>query len=244
MRTEGIDVLEEWFRWAEEWSMLLRMYGRIAPASKVLEIGCGLGRVAFALRYILTRGSYEGFDIAKDKVDFLAGSFHARFPNFTFSWADISNTYYNPSGKIRPSNYEFPYPDAHFDIVFAASVFTHMLPENTARYFMETSRVLNRGGRCLFSFFILDNYRPGAKRPLGFNRSSFDFDYRLEPYGDDFALANPDNPEEMTAYRASLLEHFAHRAGLSLVERPLPGLWSGSFDHWVGAQDLLVLSKG
>ena len=27
MAHEGITVLEEWFRWAEEWSMLLRIYG-------------------------------------------------------------------------------------------------------------------------------------------------------------------------------------------------------------------------
>src|ERR1051325_8056212 len=58
MGKEGITVLEEWFRWAEEWSFLLRIYGRIRMNSHVLEIGCGLGRTAFPLRYILLNGKY------------------------------------------------------------------------------------------------------------------------------------------------------------------------------------------
>ncbi len=49
MHTEGITVIEEWFRWAEEWSCLLRMYGGLAKQSRVLEISCGLGRTAFPL---------------------------------------------------------------------------------------------------------------------------------------------------------------------------------------------------
>jgi ubiquinone/menaquinone biosynthesis C-methylase UbiE len=85
MRQEGIDVLEEWFRWAEEWSMLLRIYGHITPSSSVLEIGCGLGRIAFPLRFILSAdGSYEGFDICQNKIVFLERTFHRAYPHFRF----------------------------------------------------------------------------------------------------------------------------------------------------------------
>jgi SAM-dependent methyltransferase len=109
MRQEGIEVLEEWFRWGEEWSMLLRIYGRISHSSAVLEIGCGLGRVAFPLRYILSSdGSYEGFDISKVKIDFLESRFHRAHPNFHFILANLHNTFYNPRGTIKPTNYRFP----------------------------------------------------------------------------------------------------------------------------------------
>ena len=60
MRTEGIEVLEEWFRWGEEWSVLLRAFGGLRITSDVLEIGCGLGRIAFPLRYVLRDGTYRG----------------------------------------------------------------------------------------------------------------------------------------------------------------------------------------
>jgi SAM-dependent methyltransferase len=244
MRLEGIENLEEWFRWAEEWSMLLRIYGRITHQSTVLEIGCGLGRVAFPLRYLLTQeGSYHGLEIVREKVDFLDGSFHAAHPNFYFTWADISNTYYNPAGRTRPAEYVFPFLNGTFDLVYAASVFTHMLPENVERYFAETSRVLKRGGRALFSFFLLDFYRPGQPRPLGFKNSAFNFDHTYGQWGDSFATVVPDNPEQMTAFRLDLIERFARAVDLTMAEAPLPGLWSGSTKTWVGAQDLVVFTK-
>src|SRR5579871_6584633 len=68
MLQERIENLEEWFRWGEEWSFLLRQYGRLTSRSQVLEIGCGLGRIAFSLRHLLSGGLYRGFDIIRDKI--------------------------------------------------------------------------------------------------------------------------------------------------------------------------------
>jgi UDP-glucose 4-epimerase len=244
MRREGIDVLEEWFRWAEEWSMLLRVYGGIRRESAVLEIGCGLGRIAFPLRYVLTSaGTYNGFDISREKIAFLDRAFHRAHPHFRFAWADIHNTHYNPHGQIRAVDYRFPYPNGTFDVVYAASVFTHMLPEAVAHYLRESTRVLKPGGRCVFSFFLLDHYQPGQPRPLGFSRPDFNFDHPYGDFGNDVAIVVPDNPEQMTAYRLRLIERFASDAGLALAQPPLPGLWSGSASTWVGAQDVLLLAK-
>ena len=243
MGTEGITVMEEWFRWAEEWSMLLRVYGGITKRSHVLEIGCGLGRTAFPLRYILLEGRYDGFEICKEKVDFLQQNFHKAYHNFNFIWANIHNTYYNPGGEIQAVNYSFPYEDSSFDLVYAASVFTHMLPDIAAHYFKQTARVLKPNGRAIFSFFVLDNYWPGHPRPLGFARPGFNFDYSYETFGSDFRIANPNNPEEMTAYKKTLVLKYAEDAGLEMVQDPLPGFWSGSTANWIGVQDLVVLRK-
>jgi SAM-dependent methyltransferase len=244
MRSEGIDVLEEWFRWAEEWSMLLRVYGRITRTSSVLEIGCGLGRIAFPLRYVLSpEGSYNGFEICEEKVAFLNRTFHPAYPHFQFTWANIRNAFYNPHGAITASNYEFPYPDSTFDIVYAASVFTHLMPDTTAHYMHETARVLKSGGRAIFSFFLLDHYLPGRVRPLGFAREAFNFDHSYDSYGDNFAIVVPEVPEQMTAYRFDLANQLLTDAGLRLAEPPVPGLWSGATEHWVGMQDILALRK-
>lgn len=243
MRTEGITVLEEWFRWAEEWSFLLRQYGKIRTDSRVLEIGCGLGRTAFPLRYMLLNGSYDGFEICKYKIDFLQEHFTKAYANFKFIWANIHNTYYNPGGKIDAENYVFPYDNDKFDIVYAASVFTHLLPRITENYFKETARVLKKDGRAVFSFFVLDNYRPGQPRPLGFARAGFNFDHEYLSYGSEFRISNPDNPEEMTAYKKLLIEKYAKQEGLELAEEPVTGFWSGSSETWIGAQDIVVLRK-
>lgn len=244
MRTEGIDVLEEWLRWAEEWSVLLRVYGPLRRDGAMLEIGCGLGRVAFALRYLLSeRGSYDGFEIVRAKVDFLA-AFTRAHPNFRFAWADVCNTYYNPSGTTRAEDYRFPYEDGCFDVVFAASVFTHMLPPAMAHYLAESARVLRPGGRCVFSFFLLDHYDPRRPRPHGFAREAFAFDHAWGDHGDGFAIGVPENPEEMTAYSRALIERTARAAGLRIADSGIvPGLWSGAATAPVGAQDVVVLEK-
>lgn len=244
LKSEGPAILEEWFRWAEEWSMILRVYGQVTRSGKLLEIGCGLGRIAFPLRYILSsEGTYDGFEICKPKVEFLNKNFHPAHPNFTFIWADINNTYYNPQGTVKAKDFAFPYPDNSFDIVFAASVFTHMLPDTAEHYFKETARVLKPGGRAVFSFFLLDFYRPGQPRPLHFAKPEFSFDHSYDPYGDQFAIAVPDNPELMTAYKLQMIEQFIQQSQLTLSQAPIPGIWSGSSETWVSAQDLVVLKK-
>lgn len=243
MRQEGVEVVEDWFAWANEWSMLLRIYGGLSSTSNVLEIGCGLGRIAFALRGILTPGgTYVGFEIVPEKIGFLHRTFQSAYTNFQFTWADVHNTYYNPKGRTRASEYRFPYDDATFDVVYAASVFTHTLPEVAARYFRESARVLRPGGRCVFSFFLLDNYEPGRTRPSGFAHPRFDIDHEYGGWGAEFAVANTSNPEEMTGFRVRLLERLGNDAGL-VLERTLPGLWSGSYDAWVATQDVVILAK-
>jgi hypothetical protein len=118
-----------------------------------------------------------------------------------------------------------------------------MLPEAAARYFAESANVLKAGGRCVFSLFLLDNYRPGQPRPLGFSRPSFNFDQSYGDYGADFATVVPENPEQMTAYSLGMIERFADQVGLELDQAPLPRLWSGSSQTWAGAQDVVVLRK-
>jgi SAM-dependent methyltransferase len=244
MGLEGITTLEEWFRWAEEWSMLLRVYGRMGLRDSVFEIGCGQGRVAFALRYLLKDGWYCGFDISASAIKRLTDGFHRRHPNFRFLYEDVHNTHYNPQGRIRPVDLRFPAETGSMDLVYAASIFTHMLPENTAHYFREAARILRPGGRCVFSFFLLDFYHPGQARPFVFARPDFNFDHPYGGFGRDFAIADVENPERMTAFSTDLVRRMAADAGLSLVTDPVPGLWSGTHDAPVGAQDVVVLQRG
>lgn len=242
MREEGITILEEWFRWGEEWSMLLRSHGKLTPSSDVLEIGCGLGRIAFAIRYLVRQGTYTGFEIVRRKVDFLQAHFSRTHPNFSFEWADVSNTYYNPGGRLNPTQYRFPADDASKDLIYAASVFTHMTPEHAAHYLREAARVLRPGGRCVFSFFLLERYAPGAARPFNFGGPAFAFELHLPQWGEGFAYVNADNPEQMTAYRTSLIDRLAQEAGLGIAD-VTPGLWSGTEPAAAPTQDLVVLTR-
>src|SRR5262249_36838661 len=77
---------------------------------------------------------------------------------------------------VLSASYAFPFPDSSFDVVYAASLFTHLLPDETANYFHQCRRVLRPAGRCLFSCFLLDFYRGRGKSisPL------YEFEHPLE----------------------------------------------------------------
>lgn len=234
--------LEEWYRWAEEWSVLLRVYADLGRDSTVLDIGCGLGRIAFAIKYVVSEGRYLGFDVGRQFIDFLQAHFTPAHRHFRFKHADIHNSYYNPEGQFSGAEFTFPCGDGEFDLAFAASVFTHMEPETTANYFREAGRALRVGGKCLFSFFILDHYTPGASRPNRFGEPDFNFDHGYRDHGDRFAIVDPENPEFMTSYSIAMIEEMAAQAGLRM-KTLVPGLWSGKFPRWIGTQDMVVLEK-
>ncbi len=101
--------------------------GRLEPQESVLDIGCGIGRMAIPMTAYLDKGSYAGFDIIPFGIKWCRDRITPRFPGFRFSHADIHNSAYNPGGTIAPEDFRFPYPDATFDFAFATSVFTHLV---------------------------------------------------------------------------------------------------------------------
>src|SRR3989441_6995336 len=115
--------------------------------SRILDIGCGCGRVASALtRSMSSTGSYDGFDVAKEAVEWCQRHISARFPNFRFRRIPVFSRRYSPQGSRCASEIAFPYEDNPFDLVFAASVFTHIPPDGLANYIAETRRALRPGG--------------------------------------------------------------------------------------------------
>jgi SAM-dependent methyltransferase len=129
----------------------------------------------------------------------------------------------------------FPYTDGEFDVVYAASVFTHLLPPAVLNYFKESRRVLREGGCSLFSFFVLDAYR--GKGTTGWD--GYEFDHPLPGY-EGVAVHDPTRPELLIAYETARLERMAADAGLT-VERLLPGFWSNTHPASVNEQDLILM---
>jgi ubiquinone/menaquinone biosynthesis C-methylase UbiE len=241
MRTEGIQTLEEWFRWAEQWVMVLKAFGGIGRNSRMLEVGCGLGRIAFPLRFELREGSYDGCDACTTKIDYLCRRFAPRYPHFRFHHADVSKSNYKRPTWLKSANCQLPGQDNAFDIVCAASVFTHLLPEAARNCFHEIGRVLHENGRAVIGAFLLDNFRRDRPRPLGCDKQFFDFHHFPDPaFPDSFAVPDPNNRETLTAYKQQVLIGFAAEAGLELVEPSIPGSWSGATDTFLLVEDLLV----
>jgi SAM-dependent methyltransferase len=208
-----------------------KSYCNLGPDEKVLEVGCGIGRIAIPLTQHLTSGTYEGFDIVPLGIEWCQKRVAPRYPNFHFFVADVYNKYYHPKGRYPASEYTFPFDGASFDFVFLTSVFTHMLPKDLERYTSEIGRVLKPGGRCFCTAYIISE---DARSHLNNGTSH----RRFVSYPQGYWTDVPDNPEAAIAYSDDYLERVFTQAGLNTT-RMIPGeWWKNEF-----AQDILITSK-
>jgi SAM-dependent methyltransferase len=136
---------------------LLRRVGGLRPEHRLLDVGCGCGRVAVHLTGFLTNG-YEGFDVHQPHIDWCRDNLSPEFPLFSFRTMDIRNSHYNLHGQVLASEMSLPYPDASFDFVCAISLFTHMLEDGLRRYLSEIRRVLRPGGTLFATHFLVNRY--------------------------------------------------------------------------------------
>ena len=205
----------------------------LRPDERVLEVGSGAGRMALQLAgYLDRRGTYEAFDIYKDGVEWCQQHITPRHPNFRFHHADLYSSRYNQAGTTRGADYVFPWDDDSFDFAFLTSVFTHLLPEELEHYMGEIVRVLRPGGRCLITWFLLNQE---SKARLAEGRGPLSF----IPQDDVYWVNSYEVPEWAVAYdEAYVLGRYQHNG---LVPRqPFEyGAWCGR-EEFLTAHDIIV----
>jgi SAM-dependent methyltransferase len=208
-------------------------YGKLRPEHKVLDVGCGIGRMALPLtRYLSSQGAYYGFDPTAESVKWCSEHVTSRFPNFHFQLADLHNEFYSPLGKYRPEDFRFPYEDNSFDFVLLTSVFTHLFPDALKNYFSEVGRVLRPGGRSFITYFLLN---PESLALTTEGKSSLNFAHQLK----DCWTAYPGNPEGALAFDESEIRSL-YRAGAIRIETLQYGNWCGREKGYGGFQDIIV----
>lgn len=204
---------------------LLQRYAGLTPESKMLEIGCGCGRNAFALAGFLEDGNYTGMDIERVALEGAENNRLLRNKRFRFDFLDIRNDAYNPDGRYEAAEYVMPYAEETFDVVFMNSVFTHMLTGEVRNYARQIARVLKPGGRCFLTAFLLDGRAPA------------EFPFRAQQH----SYANQAVPGIAVAYRLGFLKSIFAATAMQALAGPV---WGGS--HGAPprrAQDILVFTK-
>ncbi|GAB4036266.1 class I SAM-dependent methyltransferase [Spirosoma gilvum] len=221
----------------QEFKQYFIQLGGLKPEETVLDIGCGIGRMAVPLtNYLTSPGSYEGFDIVKQGIDWCQHRIAPRFPNFHFQLADVYNSHYHPNGQYQAHEYRFPFEDNRFDFVFLTSVFTHMPVRETAQYIAEISRVLKPGGRCFATFFLLNEE---SRRLMAGKHSQYNFQYELEGR----YIFNLLDPDLGTAFDESWVVATLAQHGLTGPTSIYPGHWCGR-EKATTFQDIIVAYKG
>lgn len=213
-------------------------YGRLKPWDRVLDLGCGIGRMAVPLTQYLDpdHGAYDGVDVVQAGILWCAARITPVYPRFNFHHLDLANALYNPTGAVSVADAGLPFDDSSFDFITATSVITHLPPEDVAAYAREIARLLRPGGRCFLSLFLMND---AARRNLavGAGRPAFAAD-GIGPVH----YADADVPLAAVAYdEPALLTMFAD-AGLTPAAAPAYGHWSGRADG-VSFQDLSLFSR-
>lgn len=129
----------------------------LTPSSKVLDLGCGVGRLAIPMTNYITDGSYDGIDIDDNAIKWCQDNITPEFSNFNFKVSEVDSGLYNSRFKIPANEYKLPYNDNEFDFIFLISVFTHMKLVDIELYLSEITRVLKPNGICFITYFLLNN---------------------------------------------------------------------------------------
>jgi SAM-dependent methyltransferase len=232
---DGPQTLEEFKANGEEFLRIYRDIVHLQPNARMLDVGCGIGRKTLPLtQYLNERAVYQGIDITKAGIDWCNARITPRFPNFHFLQVDVYNKHYNPDGRYRASEYRFPFADASFDFVVLGSVFTHMLPDDLENYLSEVYRVLAKKGRCLITYFLLNEE---SNRLIAAGRSTLD----LEHVFDRYRTLSLEKPELAIAFHEDWIRRLYGKLGLR-IQRVDYGSWCGRADY-LSYQDLILANK-
>jgi SAM-dependent methyltransferase len=218
-----------------EFMSYLRLLAELRPDQRMLDIGCGCGQMALQLKdYLDERGSYAGVDIHRPSIRWCQKNIAGRHENFQFAHIDVRNLAYNPDGMERAEAYRFPYEDRSFDLILLKSVFTHMRPPEVSGYLGEVARLLKLNGRCLATFFLLNEEQAMLARDEA-------NDLRFMHGEGNWRYVYEHSPESAVAYDESFVMKLLEEHGLTLKER-IYGRWSGRKEG-LSYQDILLIEK-
>jgi len=220
----------------KEFSNYFIEFARLKKNAKVLDVGCGVGRIAVPLTsYLNEGGSYCGIDIVESGINWCNERIATKYSNFKFIHSDILNKHYNKNGNIPAHEYKFPFANETFDLVFLISVFTHMFPQDIENYMREISRVLKHKGNCLITFFLINNE---SKRLMKNPGSILNFKF----HDDGYFWYKEADPEAAIAFEEEYIVTLFKSNGMTIDNSIHYGSWCGR-DDYLSFQDIVVARK-
>jgi SAM-dependent methyltransferase len=207
---------------------ILNRYITINEGSRLLDSGCGVGRVLVALlkrQPIVAR--ITGLDIVPRLIAFCDEHIAAAFPNASFKLIQGSNDHYDQfiaaDGAAAPCSQDSLLAEdaADYSGAYAFSVFTHVKLADFKSLLQMLGCLLEPDGALLFTCFLLTPY---SRRAIGQLTALFPFGDTACEEGGDFLIGNRNDRLGLIAFHPSLAEQMAPGADLHptrLIDRRL-----------------------
>jgi SAM-dependent methyltransferase len=190
----------DYFVIATHFGRFLQAYAGLRPSSRVLDIGCSWGYLAFALaNFLKDGGAYLGIEVQQAAVRWAQEHLAWLGENFGFAYLDIRNDYYHPNGTIARGEVALPVENGWADVIVLGSVFTHMKEDGIKGYLREFRRILRPGGTVAFSYFDSTSFWSGEQ----------------------VLIADQQIPDRETVYSRSRVEEMLAEAGLTSAREPV-----------------------
>lgn len=213
--------------------LLIEQIG-LTPHHRVLDVGCGTGRLAKPLLSFLQPGNYHGFDVHPHFIDYC----RTTYAGGTFTVHDLRHDEYNPTGAIDPLTFEFPYERNTFDVVVVLAVFNHFYTNWVCHYLRQITRILRPRGTLFATALLLNRLSiPSIEHRT---QPPYHFRHRLPESWHDF----PTRPLFNVAQPEDHLRRVCIRCNLMIKEPIRYGDWCTSKMALAGPDVMLARKNG
>lgn len=210
--------------------------------AKILDFGCGIGRVLASLRKQgVVSQPIVGMDIMPPVVDFCNAHLKPNMPGLNFELINDKNDHYDQfieqnSGKSQDV-LTLEYKN-YFNVGYAFSVFTHVTKQDFGSLLKFVSSMMVPGGRFLFTCFELNEF---SRYMIRHGQSMFPLTNKEEWEGGQILVGDGRDPLAFIAFDRSLVEQMVWDAGMAITKVEY-GCWMGGS---IGAslQDVMICTK-
>jgi SAM-dependent methyltransferase len=138
------------------------------PAKRVLDVGCGYGRLPIGLIRAFGAVPYLGVDVHRGSIGWCRRYLERGHPSYRFAWMDRENARYNPGGGAIGEAFRLPVETGTIGLAYLYSVASHLPEAHLRIYLAELARVLAPGGRVFLTGFVEEGVPPVSVNPPGY----------------------------------------------------------------------------
>lgn len=224
---------------------ILDRYLAINANSRVLDFGCGVGRVLLSLlKHKPEVSQVTGFDIMPQVIKFCDAHIASAFPRTKFELLQGSNDHYNQfiaaAGASPAKSHALVQTEyaAAFTEIYAFSVFTHVEMADFRALLLLLSKLLVPGGSLLFTAFLLTPYSRHAIRQ---GTTMFPLAGAVTEAQENVLIGNTADRLGFIAFDLMLMQQMVFEAGL-IITHVEHGSWADA-QFSASLQDVIVCRR-